>query len=147
MTQARPNRAEPEVVEEDTDWEWRRRIRSNAHTHRIYKWVIGIVGFLIVAGGLALVPLPGPGWIIVIFGLIVWASEFVWAARLLDWVKARLKDWNEWLSPKPWWFKGLVGLVTAVLVAAIFYLLFLVSGVPGFFPDLAENWLKALPGL
>jgi uncharacterized protein (TIGR02611 family) len=147
VTQARPNRAEPEVVEEDTDWEWRRRIRSNAHTHRIYKWVIGIVGFLIVAGGLALVPLPGPGWIIVIFGLIVWASEFVWAARLLDWVKARLKDWNEWLSPKPWWFKGLVGLVTAVVVAAIFYLLFLVSGIPRFFPDVAENWLTTLPGL
>ena len=36
---------------------------------------------------------------------------------------------------------------TAVLVAAFFYLLFLVSGVPGFFPDRAEGWLATVPGL
>ena len=49
--------------------------------------------------------------------------------------------------PKPLWFKGLVGLVTLALVLAIFYGLFLLSGVPGFIPDFAEDRIKDLPGL
>lgn len=137
-----------EVDEEvDNDWEWRRRIRANPHTHRVYKWVVGIVGVAITIGGLILVPAPGPGWVIVFVGIAILASEFERAQRLLTWGKARLTDWNEWLAPKPLWFKGLVGLVTLVLVLAIFYGLFLLSGVPGFFPDVAEEWIKELPGL
>jgi uncharacterized protein (TIGR02611 family) len=131
----------------DSDWEWRRRIRSNPHSHRIYRWVIGVVGLLIVAGGLALVPLPGPGWLIVIFGIIVWASEFVWAERLRDWVKGRLHVWNEWLAPQSWWVKAAVAVATAALVVGFFYLLFLISGVPSLLPDVLENWLGNLPGL
>jgi uncharacterized protein (TIGR02611 family) len=133
--------------EQKEDWEWRRKIRANPHSYRIYRWVVAVVGLLVVAGGLALVPLPGPGWVIVIFGIIVWASEFVWAERLRDWVTDRLKQWNEWLKPKPWWVKALVGLGTAAAVCLFFYLLFLVSGVPGLLPDLVEDWAKALPGL
>jgi uncharacterized protein (TIGR02611 family) len=138
------------VAEDDQatdDWEWRRRIRANPHSYRIYRYVVALVGLLIVAGGLALVPLPGPGWLIVIFGIIVWASEFVWAERLRDWVRERLHAWNRWLSPKAWYVKCLVALATALLVGAFFYLLFLVSDVPGWFPDSVEHWLEELPGL
>ena len=133
--------------EEDDDRARRRKIRTNPHTHRIYKWVVGIVGALITIGGLILVPAPGPGWVIVFIGIAILASEFEKAQRLLTWGKARLKDWNDWLSPKPLWFKGLVGLVTLALVLAIFYGLFLLSGVPGFIPDFAEDRIKELPGL
>jgi uncharacterized protein (TIGR02611 family) len=134
--------------EASSDWEWRRKIRANPHSHRVYKWwVIAPLGLLIVAGGLALVPLPGPGWLIVIFGIIVWASEFEWAQGLRDWVKDRLAQWNAWIKPKPLWFKGLVGLATAALVGVFFYLLFLVSGVPSFMPDVLETQLLQLPGL
>ena len=131
----------------DGDWAWRRRIRSHPASHRVYRIVVGLVGLLIVVGGLALVPLPGPGWIIVFVGLAVLASEFEWAHRLLQFARHRLHAWSEWLKPRPWWVKGLVGLVTAVLVAALFYLLFRVSGVPGFVPDRAEGWLAMVPGL
>jgi uncharacterized protein (TIGR02611 family) len=133
--------------QEDDDWAWRRKIRSNPHTHRIYKWVVGIVGAVITIGGLILVPAPGPGWVIVFVGIAILASEFEKAQQLLTWGKARLKDWNDWLSPKPLWFKGVVGLVTLALVLAIFYGLFLLSGVPGFIPDFAEDRIKDLPGL
>jgi uncharacterized protein (TIGR02611 family) len=109
--------------------------------------VVGLVGLLIVVGGLALVPLPGPGWVIVFIGLAVWASEFEWAHRLLQFARHRLHLWGQWLKPRPWWVKGLVGLGTAVLVVVFFYLLFLVSGVPGFLPDRAEGWLATVPGL
>ena len=92
-------------------------------------------------------PLPGPGWLIVFAGIAILGSEFEPAQRLLDWAKARLKDWSDWLAPKPLWFKGLVGTGHRGPRAAFFYGLFLLSGVPGFIPDFAEDWIKDLPGL
>jgi len=138
---------EPAVDEVDDDWEWRRRIRANPAMYPVYRVAVIVLGLVIAVVGLALVPLPGPGWLIVFAGIAILGSEFEPAQRLLDWAKARLKDWTEWLAPKALWFKGLVGLVTLVLVLAIFYGLFLVSGVPGLFPDVAEDWIKDLPGL
>lgn len=132
---------------EQDDWEWRRRIRANPHSHRIYRWVVGVVGFLIVAGGVVLLPLPGPGWVIIFLGLAIWASEFEWARRLRNFAVDKVKAWGEWLEPKPWWVKGLVGLATLALVLAIFYLMFLVSGVPSFVPDVVERPLHMVPGL
>jgi uncharacterized protein (TIGR02611 family) len=147
VSDQRPDLVEEDASREDDDWAWRRRIRANPHSYRIYRYVVALVGLLIVAGGLALVPLPGPGWLIVIFGIIVWASEFVWAERLRDWVRDRLHEWNEWLKPRPWYVKGLVAVLTALLVAGFFYLLFLVSGVPTFLPDPVEHWVETVPGL
>ena len=45
---------------------------------------ITIAGFVVVVVGLILVPLPGPGWLIVFAGLAILATEYVWARRLLD---------------------------------------------------------------
>ena len=131
----------------DDDWEWRRKIRSNPHSHLIYRIVVGVVGLLIVVFGLILVPFPGPGWLIVFLGLAIWASEFEWAQHLLRRAKDTLHTWAVWLRPQPWWVKGLTLLLTVVAVAVIFWLLILISGVPGFFPDSIEEWLKRLPGL
>jgi uncharacterized protein (TIGR02611 family) len=142
-------RSQAQAVDESErdDWEWRRRIRANPHSHRIYKWVVGVVGLLIIAGGVVLLPLPGPGWVIIFVGLAVWASEFEWARRLRNFAIEKVKAWGEWLQPKAWWVKGLVGLATLLLVLAIFYLMFLVSGVPSFFPDIVERPLQLVPGL
>jgi len=131
----------------DDDWQWRRRIRSNPHSHLIYRLVVGILGLAIVVLGLIMVPFPGPGWLVVFLGLAVWASEFEWAQRLLQRARRTLKAWTELLEPQPWWVKGLVLLVTIAAVAVIFWLLFLIGGVPGYFPDVVEGWLKKLPGL
>ncbi|HEY5248171.1 MAG TPA: TIGR02611 family protein [Dermatophilaceae bacterium] len=131
----------------DDDWEWRRKIRSNPHSHLIYRILVGLVGLAIVALGLILVPFPGPGWVIVFVGLAVWASEFEWAQRLLHRAKNTLKTWNDLVKVQPWWVKGLVLLLTIAAVAAIFWLLFLISGVPGYFPDIVETWLRRVPGL
>ena len=38
---------------------------------------------------------PGPGWLVIFFGLTLLAAEFVWARRLMDRMKqesTRLKD-------------------------------------------------------
>jgi len=131
----------------DDDWQWRRKIRSNPHSHLIYRIVVGVVGLIIVGLGLILVPFPGPGWLVVFLGLALWASEFEWAQRLLRLAKGTLQAWAEWLRPQPWWMKGVVLVATAIAVAAVFWLLFLISGVPGLFPDAIEDWLTSLPGL
>jgi uncharacterized protein (TIGR02611 family) len=131
----------------DDDWQWRRKIRSNPQSHLIYRIVVGVVGLAIVGLGVIMIPFPGPGWLVVFLGLGVWASEFEWAQRLLHFAKRTLQAWAEWLKPQPWWMKGLVLLVTVAAVAAIFWVLFLISGVPGFFPDAVEDWLKNVPGL
>ncbi len=131
----------------DDDWEWRRKIRSNPHSHLIYRIVVGVVGLVIVVIGLIMVPFPGPGWLVVFVGLAIWASEFEWAQRVLQLAKSTLHAWATWLRPQPWWVKGLVLLGTMAAVAVVFWLLFLVSVVPSFLPDGIENWLKTLPGL
>ena len=131
----------------DDDWEWRRKIRANPHSLKIYRLIVGILGLVIVVIGLAMVPFPGPGWLVVFLGLAVWASEFEWAQRLLQRAKDTLHAWNKWLRPQPWWVKGLALLVTIAAVAAIFWLLFIISGVPALFPDAVEEWLKKVPGL
>jgi uncharacterized protein (TIGR02611 family) len=132
---------------DDDDWAWRRRLRANPTTKRVYQGVVFVLGLVLVVGGIILVPLPGPGWLIVIFGIAVWASEFEPADRLLDFVKARLKIWQDWLSDQPFWVKGAVGLATFACVSAAVWTVMKVGGVPGFVPDALATWLRANAGL
>jgi uncharacterized protein (TIGR02611 family) len=48
-----------------------------------WRTVVLVVGLTLVAVGVALLVLPGPGILVIIAGLAVLASEFVWARRLL----------------------------------------------------------------
>lgn len=43
-----------------------------------------VIGGALVIGGVALLVLPGPGLLVIIAGLAVLATEFAWAALLLD---------------------------------------------------------------
>jgi uncharacterized protein (TIGR02611 family) len=105
---------------------------------------VGIVGAAVTVGGLLLVPLPGPGWLIVFVGLAILASEFSWAQHLLDYARDRLQLWTRWLRAQALWVRALVALATCGFVAGVVYVLALWRGVPGWVPD----WLvPALPGL
>ena len=42
------------------------------------------VGVLLVAGGVVLWVLPGPGWLLILFALAIFAGESEWLARGLD---------------------------------------------------------------
>lgn len=46
-----------------------------------------MVGFTLLAAGVAMLVLPGPGWLTIALGLALLAAEFVWARRLLDHLK------------------------------------------------------------
>ena len=60
---------------------WARRRRS---THVLWQAGVLLVGMGLVIAGIAMLVLPGPGWAAIILGLIVLASEYAWARRLLD---------------------------------------------------------------
>lgn len=154
MEPAPPRRPRPEDVddnitldERDDDWAWRRRIRANPASHRIYRTAVAVLGAVVVAGGLVAVPAPGPGWLIVFVGVSLWASEFEWAQRLLRWGRGKLSTWNDWIMASPWWVRIGVGAATAALVAGVFWGLLAWQGVPGWIPDTPAAWLDALPGV
>lgn len=128
-------------------WEWRRRIRANPRTAQMYRMFVAILGLIVVAIGIVLLPFPGPGWVVIFIGLGIWASEFEWAQNLLAWVREQVEAWWNWLERKGWWAKALAALATFVLVMLIFWALFAVSGVPGWFPDFAKELLANVPGL
>ncbi|NHA67650.1 TIGR02611 family protein [Phycicoccus sp. CMS6Z-2] len=108
---------------------------------------VALVGLVLVGGGLVLVPLPGPGWLIVIVGIAVWASEIMPAQRLLDFAKDRLRRWERWMREQPRWVQLAVAAATFAFVAAVVWVVAKVLGVPGFVPDVATAWLEANLGL
>ncbi len=134
-------------ADDEDDWEWRRRIRASPRWRPLYQGAVFIVGLVMVLGGLALVPLPGPGWVIVILGIAVWASEFEPASRLLEFVKDKVRAWEQWVRAQPWWVKGLVGLLTLAFVSLALWLTMRLTGVPGLLPDGWEAWLHTNAGL
>lgn len=76
---------------------WRGRIAERPWLNAVYKVLITVIGVAVVIIGLILVPLPGPGWLIVFVGLTVLGSEYHWARRLLSWLRMQLsKFWTWW---------------------------------------------------
>jgi uncharacterized protein (TIGR02611 family) len=47
-----------------------------------------VAGFALLIAGIAMLALPGPGWLTIAAGLAVLASEFDWARSLLNRLKA-----------------------------------------------------------
>jgi uncharacterized protein (TIGR02611 family) len=103
----------------------REQIRRRRTLDLTYRVVVFVVGGLIVLAGLAMLVLPGPGWLVIILGVAVLATEFAWAERLL----ARVKGWAERakdaaLDPKRRrrnkWLAG-VGIVAVALSAWAYF--------------------------
>jgi uncharacterized protein (TIGR02611 family) len=51
---------------------------------RIFRMVFG---FTLLLAGIVMIVTPGPGWLVILFGLGLLAAEFVWAQRLMDRIK------------------------------------------------------------
>jgi uncharacterized protein (TIGR02611 family) len=128
-------------------WAWRARLRRNRATHLAWRSAVGVVGGLVTAAGLVMVPAPGPGWLVVFFGLMILATEFEFAQRVLDFARRQVGRWNEWVMAQPVWVRGLVALGTLLVVWAIFWVLFALAGVPAFMPTWAADALRRLPGI
>jgi uncharacterized protein (TIGR02611 family) len=53
---------------------------------------VAIAGGVLILIGLALLVLPGPGWLFIFLGLGVLATEFVWAERMLNKAKQKAQE-------------------------------------------------------
>ncbi|MFF1835774.1 TIGR02611 family protein [Streptomyces sp. NPDC058231] len=57
-------------------------------------WQVGVflVGLAVVAAGIVMLPLPGPGWLVIFGGMAIWATEFVWAQLVLRWTRRKVTE-------------------------------------------------------
>lgn len=79
---------------------WLRSVREYIEAHPrlkvFYRIGVAIFGGALALGGLVLVPLPGPGWLVVFLGLAVLGTEFHWARRISAWLKHMLDRFWAW---------------------------------------------------
>jgi uncharacterized protein (TIGR02611 family) len=77
--EAKPPRRVPELVH---------RLQARRETHRDRHFVVRaafvVAGVVLVVGGIAMLVLPGPAFIVIPIGLAILSLEFAWAGRLLD---------------------------------------------------------------
>lgn len=53
---------------------------------------VTIAGFAVLLAGIALLVLPGPGWLLIFVGLGILSTEYVWARRLLAKAKEKAEQ-------------------------------------------------------
>lgn len=66
----------------------------------IRKPLVFMVGFAVVAAGIAMLALPGPGWAAIFLGFAILATEFAFAEKVRDWLVGQLKKAIEWAKQK-----------------------------------------------
>src|SRR4051794_22627448 len=67
----------------------RERAYSTTIGRVLWRTAITIVGIVVIVAGIILLPLPGPGWVVIFAGLGLLATEYEWARRLLRAIKAK----------------------------------------------------------
>ncbi|WP_430783475.1 TIGR02611 family protein [Actinoplanes sp. G11-F43] len=103
------------------------RIRSNSTGRLALKIGVGILGTLVTAVGIVLIPLPGPGWAIVILGLAILAIEFHWARGLLAFTKRHVQSWTHWIARQSLPLRALIGLLGMIFISSVVWLSVLLS--------------------
>ncbi|MDX6285993.1 MAG: hypothetical protein QOG53_1478 [Frankiales bacterium] len=87
----------------------------------IRRGLIAILGLAVVALGIVLLPLPGPGFLVIAAGLAILATEFEWAERWLDQVRDRALEAAE-QATKNWWSATLTVLSALGMLAVGIYI-------------------------
>jgi uncharacterized protein (TIGR02611 family) len=85
-------------------------------------WQVGvfIVGLAVVAAGVVMLPLPGPGWVVIFGGMAIWATEFVWAQLVLRWTKRKVTEAAQRaLDPKVRRRNLILTVIGLVIIAAL----------------------------
>ena len=81
---------------------WRRRLYGTWFGRLGVKIAVALAGTLVIAVGVVLLPLPGPGWLIILGGLAILAVEFHWARRLLRFTREQLLRWTRLVREGSW---------------------------------------------
>jgi len=116
------------------------RIRKTPHGRMALKIGIGVIGILVVAFGVVLIPFPGPGWAIVILGFVIWALEFAWARHLLEFTKRHVRSWTRWVRRQSLPVRTVLGVLGLIFVAGVVWgSVWLSFGVN--LLDVARDWV------
>lgn len=100
---------------------WLNRIRATTAGRITLKVTVAVLGVAIILLGLLMIPLPGPGWLVVFFGLAILSIEYVWAKHLLRYTRQKVKAWTRWVGRQPWWLRGVVGALGLVVLAGLLW--------------------------
>jgi uncharacterized protein (TIGR02611 family) len=95
-------------------------VRRYRALHLTWRVVVLVVGLAIVAAGVAMLVLPGPGWAAIFVGFAVLATEFAWAQRMLAWArKQAAKAAEQALNPQVRRRNVMLATFALVLFAAV----------------------------
>ncbi len=131
-----PRSAESEMSEPDPGRHpFRAFFGRNRTLDMTYRVVIAVLGTIVVLVGIALIPLPGPGWLIVFAGLAILATEFEWADRLLQFARDKVLGWTNWVTRQSLMVRGAIGLGSMLAVAGAVWLYVSTLGTPGWVPE------------
>ncbi|MEU6659391.1 TIGR02611 family protein [Streptomyces sp. NPDC046821] len=67
-------------------------IKASRTLHLSWQVGVFVVGLAVVVAGVIMLPLPGPGWLVIFGGMAIWATEFVWAQLVLRWTKRKVTE-------------------------------------------------------
>jgi len=114
---------------------WRERIRQKPPLNLVYRIIVTVVGFAVIILGILLLPLPGPGWLIVFLGLGILSTEYEWSRRLLHWARAKVRAWSQWMGRQSIAVRALLGLAILAVILGVIALYLWWAGVPTWIPD------------
>lgn len=98
---------------------FRERVRELPGGRLAWRIGITVVGALVIIIGIILLPLPGPGWLIIFAGMGLLATEYSWAARLLGFARKQVEAWTRWALRQPLIVRLAIGLAGLLLLAAV----------------------------
>ena len=125
----------------------REALRANPRRNHLYRMAVGALGTVVVVLGLVLVPLPGPGWLVVFLGLAVLGSEFSSARRLNAFGQRQLHRWVRWVERRSWRTRIALGSGTGAVVLLAVWGWFAWQGVPSWSPEVVTAQLQRVPGV
>lgn len=67
-------------------------IKARRSLHLSWRVGVFVVGLAVIGAGVAMLVLPGPGWVAIFAGLAIWATEFAWAHLVLRWTKRKVTE-------------------------------------------------------
>ncbi|GAB2786122.1 TIGR02611 family protein [Streptomyces daliensis] len=67
-------------------------VKSNRTLHLSWQVGVFVIGLAVVVTGVIMLPLPGPGWLVIFAGMAIWGTEFVWAQLVLRWTKRKVTE-------------------------------------------------------
>lgn len=84
------DRVEDALVQAELETGEREATVEEAKSHAVLRVARMTLGFFVVILGIILMPLPGPGWLIVAGGLTILAKDVAWADRALRYIRKKV---------------------------------------------------------